>query len=500
MTVATVLTRAQLGLDAPLVRVEVYCGPGLPQVNIVGLAETTVRESRDRVQAALVNSGFAFPDGRVTINLSPADLPKEGGRYDLAIALGMLAATGQLDPGGLEDTEFYGELSLSGALRPVPGLLVAAVQAARAGHRLIVPAVDVHQARLAPGARVAGSPDLLRLVAGLAGKAPLPMAGEATLPATGWHGPDLSDVRGQESARRALEVAAAGGHGMLMIGPPGSGKSMLAERLPGLLPPLDDQEAIESAMIHSIARDPPAVERWRNRPFRSPHHSASVPAVVGGGARPAPGEISLAHHGVLFLDELPEFNRAVLEALREPLETGCISIARATYRATFPARFQLLAAMNPCPCGHAGGRDQRCRCPPATVRRYLARLSGPLLDRIDLHVNVKAVDYRALKEGGPAVEDSATVAVRVLRARERQQRRGAMNCVLDAGALRQACALGTAEHRVLAKAVAALGLSARACTRALRVALTIADLEGESRVSVTHLSESLGYRGLDGAA
>jgi len=275
VTVATVLTRAQLGLDAPLVRVEVYCGPGLPQVNIVGLAETTVRESRDRVQAALVNSGFAFPDGRVTINLSPADLPKEGGRYDLAIALGMLAATGQLDPGGLEDTEFYGELSLSGALRPVPGLLVAAVQAARAGHRLIVPAVDVHQARLAPGVRVAGSPDLLRLVACLAGKAPLPMAGEATLPATGWHGPDLSDVRGQESARRALEVAAAGGHGMLMIGPPGSGKSMLAERLPGLLPPLDDQEAIESAMIHSIARDPPAVERWRNRPFRSPHHSAS---------------------------------------------------------------------------------------------------------------------------------------------------------------------------------------------------------------------------------
>jgi magnesium chelatase family protein len=498
LTLATVLTRAQIGLDAPLVRVEVYCGPGLPQVNIVGLAETAVRESRDRVQAALANSGFQFPDGRVTVNLAPADLPKEGGRYDLAVALGMLAASGQLAPAGLDGTEFFGELSLSGQLRPVPGLLVAAMQAARDGHRMVVPAANATEARMAPGATVCGASDLLGLAAGLAGRVALGFGGGCELPAASPRGPDLGDVRGQDAARRALEIAAAGGHGLLMVGPPGAGKSMLALRLPGLLPPLADDEAIEAAMVHSIARDPPPPAQWRNRPFRAPHHSASVPAVIGGGARPTPGEISLAHHGVLFLDELPEFRRDVLEALREPLETGCVSIARAGYRATFPARFQLVAAMNPCPCGYAGEPGARCRCAPSLVRRYLARLSGPLLDRIDLHVTVRPVEYGALHGGGAGIEGSATVAARVSAARQRQRRRGAMNCVLDAGSLRAACALGAREHRLLAAATKTLGLSARGCTRALRVALTIADLAGDSRVRVAQLSEALGYRGLGG--
>jgi magnesium chelatase family protein len=497
MSLATVLTRAQIGLEAPLVRVEVYCGPGLPQVTIVGLAETAVRESRDRVQAALVNSGFTFPDGRITINLAPADLPKEGGRYDLAIALGMLVASGQLPPGALDATEFYGELSLSGQLRPVPGLLVAAVQAAYDGHRLVVPEASAPEARLAPRVAVCGVPDLLRLAAALAGRTRLPFDGPAPLPEEAWRGPELADVRGQQAAKRALEVAAAGGHGLLLVGPPGAGKSMLAARLPGLLPPLEDAEVIESAMIRSIARHPPPVERWRARPFRAPHHSASAPAVIGGGARPTPGEISLAHHGVLFLDELPEFHRNVLEALREPLETGHVCIARAGYRAQFPARFQLVAAMNPCPCGYAGDSQGRCRCSPSDVRRYLGKLSGPLMDRIDLHVTVKAVDYESLRVTGAVGDSSAKVAARVAAARERQRHRGALNAMLGADALQRACALGAAEHRLIATTMGKLGLSARACHKALRVALTVADLEGVESVGTKQLSEALGYRRFD---
>jgi len=494
LSLATLLTRAQIGIEAPLVRVEVYCGPGLPQVNLVGLPEAAVRESRDRVRAALANSGFAFPDGRVTVSLAPADLPKEGGRFDLAIALGMLVASGQLPPGALEGTELYGELSLSGQLRPVPGVLAAAVQAARAGHRVIVPASNAFEARLAPDAKVFGASGLLPLAAGLSGRAALEFSGGATLPEREWAGPDLAEVRGQDAAKRALEIAAAGGHGLLMTGPPGTGKSMLAARLPGLLPPLTDSEAVESAMVRSIARDPPPVERWRERAFRAPHHGASAAAMIGGGARPTPGEISLAHHGVLFLDELPEFRRDVLEALREPLESGTVSIARAAYRVRFPARFQLVAAMNPCPCGHAGERGGRCRCSDAQVQAYLGRLSGPLLDRIDLHVKVGPVDYGALHGAQPA-EDSRAVAARVAKARSRQHERGALNAVLDASALQRACALGPREHRLMTAASTRLGLSARACTRALRVALSIADLAGESRVSEAHLAESLGYRG-----
>ena len=492
------LTRAQLGLEAPPVRVEVFCGDGLPQVTIVGLAEAVVRESRDRVRAALVNSGFRFPDGRITVNLAPADLPKGGGRYDLAIALGLLVASGQLPDEPLAGTEFYGELSLSGQLRPVRGLLPAAVHAAVDAYRLVVPAGNAHEARMAPGAVVCGARSLPGVVASLTGRAPFEFEGTQILPPVVAGGPDLADVRGQDAAKRALEVAAAGGHGLLLVGPPGAGKSMLAQRLPGLLPPLGDAEAIETAMVHSIVRDPPPPERWRLRPFRAPHHSASVPAVIGGGSRPRPGEISLAHHGVLFLDELPEFNRAVLEALREPLETGIVCIARAAHRVTFPARFQLVAAMNPCPCGHAGERGGRCRCAPGQVQRYLGKLSGPLLDRIDLHVVVKGVEYGELHAVAPSA-GTEEVAARVARARERQLERGGLNAVIDVRAVERAAWLDTRGHRLLAAAATRLGLSARACHKALRVALTVADLAGAGRVEEPHLSEAIGYRRLDRA-
>jgi len=496
VTLATVLTRAQLALEAPLVRVEVHCGAGLPQLMVVGLAETSVRESRERVRAALAQGGFEFPPGRVTVNLAPADLPKGGGRYDLAVALGILAASGQLPASALAGTEFYGELSLSGELRAVRGTLTAAVHAARDGRRLVVPAANAAEARVAHGARVAGAATLDVVQRGLRGGTGLDFATGGPLPEPGPSGTDLADVRGQAAARRALEIAAAGAHSLLMIGPPGAGKSMLAQRLPGLLPALDDAEALECAMLHSLVRPLPATSEWRRRPFRAPHHGASAAAVVGGGGRLRPGEISLAHHGVLFLDELPEYRRDVLEALREPLETGSVSIARAAWQGVFPARFQLVAAMNPCPCGYAGDPDGRCRCTQPLMRRYLARLSGPLLDRIDLHVEVPRLEYSALAPTG-AAESSAAVAARVRLARNRQRARGFLNSGLEAGPLAAACGMGPAEHGLLETASRRLGLSARACHRILRVARTIADLAAQERVGKAELSEAIGYRRLD---
>jgi magnesium chelatase family protein len=497
VTLATVLTRAQFGLDAPLVRVEVHCGPGLPQFSIVGLAETAVRESRERVRAALAHGGFEFPAGRVTVNLAPADLPKEGGRYDLAIAVAILAASEQVPATGFERTEFYGELSLSGELRPVRGLLAPALHAVRDGRRLVVPAANAEEARVVRGARVAGAATLTDVRNAHCGGAGLEFRTGGLLPGGGGPAPDLADVRGQAAPRRALEVAAAGGHSLLLIGPPGAGKSMLAQRLPGLLPPLGDEAALECAMLHSLVRAPPALAEWRRPPFRAPHHGASAAAVIGGGGRLRPGEISLAHHGVLFLDELPEYRRDVLEALREPLESGTVSIARAAWSGQFPARFQLVAAMNPCPCGFAGDANGRCRCTPPMIRRYVARLSGPLLDRIDLHVEVPRLEYAALAPEAAAPEASEAVAARVRAARERQSARGPLNAQLPAKPLAAACGLGLREHSLLDAASRRLGLSARACHRILCVALTIADLAGRDRVGVGELSEAIGYRRLD---
>ncbi|MET0717141.1 MAG: YifB family Mg chelatase-like AAA ATPase, partial [Pseudoxanthomonas sp.] len=404
MGFAQILSRAESGLAAPLVRVEVHLGSGLPTFNIVGLPAPVVRESKERVRAALAHCGFEFPAGRITVNLAPADLPKEGGRFDLPIALGILVASGQADPGcDLAASEFYGELGLTGELKPVPGLLLAALHALRNGHALVVPRCNLAELQLLQGCEVRAISQL----AELAGMGRLAVQVLSRAPAGSGTGPgptmDLAEVRGQWQAKRALLVAAAGGHGLLMSGPPGSGKSMLAQRLPGLLPPLSHEEALEVAAIAAVAREDAAGRHaFGVRPFRAPHHTASAHAIVGGGEVVRPGEVSLAHHGVLFLDELPEFDRRVLEALREPLESGVVSVVRANQRAQYPARFQLIAAMNPCPCGRAGQLRPPCKCQPARVERYRARISGPLLDRIDLQLSLRAVNVQELTDSAPA--------------------------------------------------------------------------------------------------
>jgi magnesium chelatase family protein len=496
MSLAIVYSRAQVGIAAPLVTVEVHLGNGLPGLSIVGLPETAVKESKDRVRGALLNCRFEFPARRITINLAPADLPKDGGRFDLPIALGILAASGQIEIKTLADYEFIGELALSGELRAVTGALPAGIAAAQAGRRLLVPWPNIAEAALVEAQHARAARHLLEVTRHFNEGGTLTTAAAETLAALVSYVPDLAEVRGQSRARRALEVAAAGGHSLLFAGPPGTGKSLLASRLPGILPPMTDTEALEAAAVASVSAQGFKPALWRQRPFRSPHHTASAVALVGGGSHPRPGEISLAHHGVLFLDELPEFDRRVLEVLREPLETGQITISRAARQAEFPARFQLIAAMNPCPCGYLGDPSGRCRCAPEQIHRYRQRISGPLLDRIDLQVEVPRLPPREL-QGAPG-EDSATVRTRVTAARERQlARQNDCNACLHGADLDRYCALGERERTLLHQALERLTLSARAYHRILRVARTLADLDAAERIDAHHLGEALGYRSLD---
>lgn len=499
MSLATVYSRAQTGMDAPLVTVEVDLSNGLPGLSIVGLPEAAVKESKDRVRAALLNSGFDFPTRRITVNLAPADLPKEGGRFDLPIALGILAASKQLPKDALESCEFLGELSLSGDLRAVHGVLPAAVASGKKQRAVVVPLDNGNEALLAKQTTVYASKGLLELSAHLSGQELINAYENGIQSKYKIEALDLHDVRGQHRARRALEVAAAGAHNMLMVGSPGSGKTMLASRLPGILPPLSETEAIESATIYSISHGGFTHEQWGIRPFRAPHHTASGVALVGGGSYPMPGEISLAHHGVLFLDELTEFDRHVLEVLREPLETGNIAISRAARQVQFPARFQLIAAMNPCPQGCDIDINGNCACTPEQIRRYRGRISAPLLDRIDIHIDVPRVPKDQLRQKTPnKSESSADVQARVCIARETQvDRQQKPNAYMTNKEIEKFCTLNNECDKLMDKAFEQLGLSARGYHRTLKLARTIADLDLSDTIETNHLSEAISYRQYD---
>ena len=497
MSLSIVYSRAG-GLNAPLVTVEVLLTNGLPSLNIVGLPETAVKESKDRVRGAIINSQFEFPVRRITINLAPADLPKEGGRFDLAIALGVLHASSQIEFSSFEEFEFVGELALSGELRPVTGLLPIALQANKSNRTLIVPEQNGAEASLIKGLQVYTARHLLEVCAFLKGEKKLLTAKAVKAESQHAYTRCLSDIRGQQRAKRALEIAAAGNHSLIMRGPPGTGKTMLANRLVTILPDMSETEAEEVAAILSVCGESVNPENWLIRSVRVPHHTASAVALVGGGSYPKPGEISLAHHGVLFLDELPEFSRKVLEVLREPLESGRIVISRAAKQTEFPASFQLIAAMNPCPCGYWGDVHNNCRCTSEQVQRYQNKLSGPFLDRIDMHIEVPALSHKELQESSDNIETSHAVKERIIAAQQRQKnRRPHNNAYLSNKEIEQDCCLSEQNQQVLQKTMEKMRLSARAYHRILKLARTIADLENSQNIQLHHLTESISYRRVD---